>query len=56
MIRKVYYRFFSYDRILLPYIIFSNFISLIIFIDRDVYNGDNTELCSSLDKLFFITY
>ena len=56
MAREVYYRFFSYDRNLLPYIVFSNLISLIIFIDRDIYNNDNIRPYSPLDRLFFIIY
>ena len=56
MARKVCYKFSSYDRNLLFYIVFSNLISLIIFINRDIYNGNNIKLYSPLDKLFFITY
>ena len=56
MARKIYYGSFSYDRNLLLYVVFSNLISLIVFIDRDVYDGDNVGFCSSLDGLFLITY
>ena len=35
---------------------FSNFISLIAFIDRDVYNSDNVGLCFPLDGLFLTIY
>ena len=58
MARGVYYRFSFYDHIrsLLLYIAFNNLISLITFIDRDVYDGDNAEPYFSLDRLFFITY
>ena len=44
MARGVCCRSSSYDRNLLPYVVFSNFISLIVFIDRDVYDGDNVGL------------
>ena len=56
MARGVCYRFFSYDRSLLPYIVFSSLISLIVFMDRDVYNGDNIGPYFSLDKLFLTIY
>ena len=58
MAREVYYKSFFYDyiRSLLSYIVFSNLISLITFIDRDIYNGDNVGPCFPLDKLFFTTY
>ena len=56
MAREVYYRFSFYDRNLLPYAVFSNFISLIIFIDRDTYNNNNIKLYFSLDRLFFTIY
>ena len=56
MARKICYKSSSYDRNLMLYIVFSNFISLIIFIDRDIYNSDNIESYSSLDRLFLITY
>ena len=35
---------------------FSNLISLIVFIDRDVYDGDNVGPCFPLDGLFLTTY
>ena len=50
MTREVYCRFFFYDRNLLSYIVFSNLISLIVFIDKDIYNGDNIGLYSPLDR------
>ena len=57
MARKVYYRSFFYDHIrnLLPYIVFNNVISLITFIDRDVYNNNNNniKLYFPLDGFFF---
>ena len=56
MARRVYCGSSSYDRSLLPYIIFNNLISLITFIDRDAYNGDNTGSYSPLDRLFLTTY
>ena len=56
MARKVCYKSFSYDRSLLLYVVFSNLISLIIFINRDVFDGDNIGPYSSLDKLFLTTY
>ena len=46
MAREVCYRSFSYDRSLLPYVVFSNLISSITFIDRDAHNGDNVGPCS----------
>ena len=55
MAREVYYRSFSYDRNLLPYVVFSNLISLITFIDRDIYNN-NVGPYSLLDGLFFTIY
>ena len=53
MTRRIYYRSFFYDHIrsLLPYIVFNNLISLITFIDKDAYNGDNIKLYS---KTFFL--
>ena len=56
MARKIYYKFFFYDRSLLSYIVFNNLISLITFINRDIYNSDNIGPYSSLDKLFLTTY
>ena len=56
MARKICYRSFFYDRNLLSYVVFNNFISLIAFIDRDIYNSDNIGLYFSLDRLFLITY
>ena len=58
MARRVCCRFFSYDyiRSLLLYVVFSNLISLIAFIDKDVYDGDNVGPCSSSDGLFLIIY
>ena len=55
MARKICYKSFSYDyiRSLLLYVVFSNLISLIIFIDRDVYNNNNTESYFPLDGFFF---
>ena len=58
MARKICYRFSSYDyiRSLLFYIVFSNLISLITFIDKNIYNGDNVGPYFPLDRLFFIIY
>ena len=56
MARKIYYRSFFYDRNLLSYIVFNNFISLIIFINRDIYNDNNAGPYFPLDRLFFIIY
>ena len=56
MARKIYYKSFSYDYSLLPYIVFSNLISLIIFINKDVYNDNNIKSYFSLDRLFLTTY
>ena len=58
MARGVCYRSSSYDHIrsLLFYAVFSNLISLIAFIDRDAYDGDNIGPCSPLDRLFLTTY
>ena len=56
MARGIYYRFFSYDRNLLPYAVFSNLISLIIFINKNIYDGDNAGLYSPLNILFFTIY
>ena len=56
MTRKVCYRSSSYDRNLLFYIMFNNLISLVTFIDRDIYDDDNAEPYSPLNRLFFIIY
>ena len=56
MARGIYYRSSFYDRNLLPYIVFSNLISLIVFIDKDIYNSDNIGPYFPLDRLFFIIY
>ena len=58
MARRVYYRssFYDYIRSLLLYVVFNNLISLIVFIDKDVYNGDNAGPYSPSDGLFLTTY
>ena len=56
MTRGIYYKSSFYDRNLLLYIMFSNLINLISFTNKDVYNNDNTEPYSPLDRLFLITY
>ena len=56
MARGVYYRssFYDYIRNLLSYIVFNNLISLIIFINKDIYNNNNIEPYFPPDKFFLI--